>query len=60
MLHTRKDHQALVTLSGPLLTILYAEAVTVADVASPEAVTPCDVVNVPADTLNLGRAISTS
>ena len=47
------------TLSGPLLTNLYAEAVTVADVAPPEAVTPCYVVNAPAKTLDLVRAIST-
>ena len=59
MLHTWQYFQALVTLSGPLLTNLYAEAVTVADVAPPEAVTPCYVVNVPAETLDLVRAIST-
>ena len=60
MLHTRQDFQALVTFPGPLLTNLYAEAVTVTDVAPPEAVIPCAVVNVPDDTLNLGRAIATS
>ena len=59
MLHTQQDRQALVTLSGSLLSNLYVEAVTVADVAPPEAVTPCAVVNVPADTLNLGREIAT-
>ena len=60
MLHTRQYLQALVTFSGPLLTNLYVKALTVTDVAPPEAVTPCDVVNVPADKLNLGRAIATS
>ena len=57
MLHTRQDRQVLVTLYGPLLTNLYAEAVTVADVFPPKPVTPCAVVNVPANTLNLGREI---
>ena len=60
MLHTRQDRQALVTLSGPLLTNLYVEAANVADVAPPEAVNPCAVVNVPDYTLNLGRIIATS
>ena len=60
MLHTRQDLQDLVTLSGPLLTNLYAEAVTVSDIAPPEAVTPCAVVNVPAGNLKLVRSISTS
>ena len=59
-MHTRQYRQAFVTLSGPLFTNLYAEAVTVTDVAPPEAMTPWAVVNVPADTLNLGREISTS
>ena len=59
MLHTRQDRQVLVTFSGPLLTNLYAEAVNVDDVAPSKAVTPCDVVNVPANTLNLGRVIAT-
>ena len=60
MLHTRQYRQALVTLSVPLLTDLCAEAVTVADVSLPESVTPCAVLNVPANTLNLGRSIATS
>ena len=58
-MHTRKYCQALVTFLGPLLTNLYAKAVTVTDVDPPEAVTPCAVVDVPANTLNLGRAIAT-
>ena len=60
MLHNQRDLQALVTLSGSLSTNLYAEAVTLTDVAPPEYVTPFDVVNVPAETLNLGREIATS
>ena len=60
MLHTRQYRQALVALSVPLLTNLYAEAVTVSDVSLPEYVTPYGVFNVQADTLNLGRAIPTS
>ena len=60
MLHTRQNRLALVTFSGPLLTNLYVKALTVTDVAPPEAVIPCAVVNVPDDTLNLGRAIATS
>ena len=57
MLNTRQYHQALVTCSVPLLTNLYAEEVTVTDVAPPEAVTPCAVLNVPVNTLNLGMEI---
>ena len=45
MLHNQRDLQALVTLSGSLLTNLYAEAVTVADVAQTEDVTPCAIIN---------------
>ena len=52
MLNNQQDRHAWVTLLGPLLTNLNAEAVAVIDVAPPEAVTTCAVVNVPADNLN--------